>query len=350
MAPRALKRTGIVAGVAAGAVGIAYADRAGPRGRACATATDPDAGLPARPRVRRHAPPRQPRRRHHLHHLRGATGPPVVFCHGVTLSSRVWVKQFDVAPGRGVPGGRVRLTAATASRRPARPAHSIDNLADDVRTVRRGPRPARRGARRALDGRDRGAGLRHPSPGRRARARAPGIVLLRPLSRTLLSGARRLREALDRLVGRRSRPRRVHARPATSGSCWRASVSATTPSPSHVEADPRRCSRRARRDDDTARAGAALLGLDLTEELPSIDVPTLVLVGTADVLTPPARVAPYRRPDPRCPAGRVRRCRSHAHARAHRRRSTALIMRLRPRVPGRRDGGLDEAPPPGRLR
>jgi pimeloyl-ACP methyl ester carboxylesterase len=32
---------------------------------------------------------------------------------------------------------------------------------------------------------------------------------------------------------------------------------------------------------------AALLLLDLTDGLPGIDVPTLVLVGTADVLTPP---------------------------------------------------------------
>ena len=33
---------------------------------------------------------------------------------------------------------------------------------------------------------------------------------------------------------------------------------------------------------------AALLGLDLTDELPQIAVPTLVICGTNDVLTPPA--------------------------------------------------------------
>jgi pimeloyl-ACP methyl ester carboxylesterase len=37
----------------------------------------------------------------------------------------------------------------------------------------------------------------------------------------------------------------------------------------------------------TREAVSALLHLDLTEGLPSIDVPTLVVVGTADALTPP---------------------------------------------------------------
>ena len=36
-------------------------------------------------------------------------GPVVVFCHGVTLSSRVWAKQFDDVPGRRVPRRRVRF-------------------------------------------------------------------------------------------------------------------------------------------------------------------------------------------------------------------------------------------------
>ena len=41
-------------------------------------------------------------------------------------------------------------------------------------------------------------------------------------------------------------------------------------------------------DSETTRAAVgALLRLDLTDGLPGIDVPTLVLVGTADALTPP---------------------------------------------------------------
>ena len=58
------------------------------------------------------------------------------------------------------------------------------------------------------------------------------------------------------------------------------------PHPSHVElvrqmlrdCRPKRGSKR--RD--------ALIGLDLTAELPKIDIPTLVIVGTSDLLTPPA--------------------------------------------------------------
>jgi pimeloyl-ACP methyl ester carboxylesterase len=41
-------------------------------------------------------------------------------------------------------------------------------------------------------------------------------------------------------------------------------------------------------DSVTAReATTALLGLDLTAELPSLDIPTLVVGGTADLITPP---------------------------------------------------------------
>ena len=42
-------------------------------------------------------------------------------------------------------------------------------------------------------------------------------------------------------------------------------------------------------DPETRRsAPAALLGLDLTDELPHIAVPTLVIGGTADLVTPPS--------------------------------------------------------------
>jgi pimeloyl-ACP methyl ester carboxylesterase len=36
-------------------------------------------------------------------------------------------------------------------------------------------------------------------------------------------------------------------------------------------------------------APRALIGLDLTGELPKIRIPTLVVVGTSDLLTPPAQ-------------------------------------------------------------
>ena len=45
-------------------------------------------------------------------------------------------------------------------------------------------------------------------------------------------------------------------------------------------------------------APRALIGLDLTAELPHVQIPTLVIGGTADVLTPPAQAAPDRDADP----------------------------------------------------
>jgi 3-oxoadipate enol-lactonase len=36
-------------------------------------------------------------------------------------------------------------------------------------------------------------------------------------------------------------------------------------------------------------APRALIGLDLTDELPAVKIPTLVVVGTGDLLTPPAQ-------------------------------------------------------------
>jgi pimeloyl-ACP methyl ester carboxylesterase len=58
-----------------------------------------------------------------------------------------------------------------------------------------------------------------------------------------------------------------------------------SPHPSHVEATRQMlaaCPRATLRD-----ASRALLSLDVTAGLPTIELPTLVLVGTADILTPP---------------------------------------------------------------
>ena len=97
---RGLKRTGLVAGAAAGAVGLAYATE--------------------RALVAAHPPPRRSRRRvaagapsstrcasstRHdggtLYTISRGAGPDDRFCHGVTLSSRVWAKQFEAFPAAG---------------------------------------------------------------------------------------------------------------------------------------------------------------------------------------------------------------------------------------------------------
>ena len=52
-----------------------------------------------------------------LHVISRGEGPPILFAHGVTLSSRVWAKQFDSRPGRGLPRHRVRRAWSRRTRR-----------------------------------------------------------------------------------------------------------------------------------------------------------------------------------------------------------------------------------------
>ena len=280
MAPRALKRTGIVAGVAAGAVGIAYATERALVAR-LRHREDPDAGLPL---VTEFDAMRV------LDSHDGGTiytiwrgdGPPVVFCHGVTLTSRVWAKQFQSFPAAGFRavafdsrGHGESVAGATG--------HSIDNLADDLRSVLEGIdlRDA------VLVGHSMGGmavqafAIRHPDV---LHERVSGLVLQSTAANNLVSDARRVREALERLA-RVGPDLTAVMRPRNLGFLLARIGFGDDPHPSHVEATREMlaaCSR-----DTTRAAGTALLSLDLTDGLPSIDVPTLVLVGTADALTPP---------------------------------------------------------------
>jgi pimeloyl-ACP methyl ester carboxylesterase len=280
MAPRALKRTGIVAGVAAGAVGLAYATE-----RALAARLrhrdDPDAGLPLVPRF----DAMRVLDSHDggtIYTIWRGDGPPVVFCHGVTLSSRVWAKQFESFPAAGFRAvafdsrGHGESVAGETG-------HSIDNLADDLRSVLEG-----------LDLHDvvlvghsmggmavQAFAIRHPDV---LHERVRGLVLQSTASHNLVSDARRVREALERLA-RFGPDLSAFMRPRNLGFLLARIGFGDDPHPSHVEATREMlaaCSR-----DTTRAAGTALLSLDLTAGLPSIDIPTLVLVGTADALTPP---------------------------------------------------------------
>ncbi len=161
--------------------------------------------------------------------------------------------------------------------------HSIDNLADDLRTVLE-----------SLDlheailvGHSMGGMavqafvIRHPDV---ARARVKGLVLQSTSSHNLVSDARRVRNALERVVdvgpdlGTLMRQRNLGFLLARIGF-------GNDPHASHVEATRQMlatCDR-----DTTREATSALLSLDLTAGLPGVTLPTLVLVGTADALTPP---------------------------------------------------------------
>jgi pimeloyl-ACP methyl ester carboxylesterase len=209
--------------------------------------------------------------------------PPIVLSHGVTLSVRTWFYQLEALPDAGFRTiafdhrGHGESTLGETG-------HSIDNLAQDVRTVLL-----------SLDLRDAvlvghsmgGVAVqafvtRYPEL---ARERLRGIVLLSTLARTpFASRVGRLEGPLERLV---------QVLP-DSTPLWDAKnlgfvISrlgfGAKPKPSHVE-----LVRRMMRDcsDETRRlAPKALVGLDLSDDITHIDLPTLVIGGTADVLTPP---------------------------------------------------------------
>ena len=182
-------------------------------------------------------------------------GPPVVFCHGVTLSSRVWAKQFESFPAAGFRAvafdsrGHGESVAGDTG-------HSIDNLADDLRSVLEG-----------LDLRDvvlvghsmggmavQAFAIRHPDVAARARVRARAAVDLvaqpgerrPPRARARSNGSSRVGPD----VGAFMRQRNLGFLLARIGF-------GDDPHPSHVEAtremlaacsrgdDPRRCHRAA---------------------------------------------------------------------------------------------------------
>jgi pimeloyl-ACP methyl ester carboxylesterase len=295
-----LKVAGMTAGVAAGVAGSAYvAQRA--LVRSLRHRTDPDAGtlgplefdeerrLPSHDggslyTVTRLAPGTSARPSAGTNGQGSDAGssPTIVLSHGVTLSSRVWTKQFRTLPEAGV------RTIAFDHRGHGESVvgdsgHNLENLACDVRTVVEG-----------LDLYDTVL-VGHSMGGvavlafaatfpEIARTRVRGIVLLSSLSRTYVSGARRLRRVLQQ-ASSRFELAALMDRPEFGTLLARVGFG-RSPLGSHVELTREML---AACDAVTAReAISALLGLDLTPELPKIDLPTLVVCGSADVMTPPS--------------------------------------------------------------
>jgi pimeloyl-ACP methyl ester carboxylesterase len=206
----------------------------------------------------------------------------VVIFQGVTLSSRVWAKQFDSFPAAGFRAVAFDSRGHGESRAGAT-GHSLDNLADDLRTVLE-----------ALDLRDvvlvghsmggmtvQAFAIRHPDV---VDERVCGLVLLSTSSYNLVSDARRVRGAVDKVV-KIGPDVATFMRQRNLGLLLARIGFGDDPHPSHVEATRQMlagCDSRTTRE-----AVSALLQLDLTDGLPKVQVPTLVVVGTADALTPP---------------------------------------------------------------
>jgi pimeloyl-ACP methyl ester carboxylesterase len=279
---RALRGAGVVAGAAAGLAGVAYAIEravvAGVRRR-----PDPDAGKPL-------VPPFDEARRYPSHDggsvytISRGKGAPILFSHGVTLSTRVWVKQFE-----NLPEQRFRCIGfdhrGHGDSETGETGHSIANLAEDVRTMLE--RMELRDA--VLVGHSMGGialqafAIHHPDV---AAERVRGMVLMSTVAKTYLSGSSRLRRIFERLTG--GGPSAGELMTQQNLGFFLARIGfGRDPQASHVElvremiaACPKAASQ---------EAVAALVGLDMTEDLPKIRVPTLVLSGTADVIAPPAQ-------------------------------------------------------------
>ena len=278
----------LVAGAAAGAIG-ARRTRASARSRRGAPPRHPDAGT-ARSAGSTRPASSTPRRRHDLHH-RAGDGPPIVLCRTASRSRRASGRSSS---SRSPPPG-FRAVAfdhrGHGESAPVSTGHSLDNLADDVRTVLEG-----------LDLRDvvlvghsmggiavqAFASATPTSWPSASRARAALHLVARPTER------RRALPRLDRAV--------VNVGPVVGALCAqrnlglarsRASASA------RPAAEPRRARRRemiAACAEETTQSTRcrALLAPRPHRGAAEVRIPTLVVCGTADVLTPPARRPPHR--------------------------------------------------------
>jgi non-heme chloroperoxidase len=220
-----------------------------------------------------------------IHVVSVGSGAPIVLSHGVTLSVRTWVRQLETLPAQGfhVVAFDHRGHGGSAL---GDTGFSVDNLGDDIRSLleRLDLRDA------LLVGHSMGGIaiqsflLRHPEV---AAERVKGIVLLSTLARVPLSGARAagLRSLIDRLGELLPDSTRVWASPNVGFLLARLGFG-RDPKPSHVELVRQmmlECAADTRRE-----SPRALLGLDLTARLPEVRIPTLVIGGSADVITPPA--------------------------------------------------------------
>jgi pimeloyl-ACP methyl ester carboxylesterase len=270
--------TGVAAGVAAGVAGTLYGtERAVVRG--LRRRPDPDSGTlgPLLFDEARRVPSHDGGS---IFTVARGVGPTVLFSHGVTHSSRVWVKQFAELPERGV-----RVVAfdhrGHGESLVGESGHSVSNLGWDVRSVVEG-----------LDLRDvvvvghsmggvalQAFAIEHPDV---VRERVAGIVLLSTIARTQRLGPRATLPLAEMLIGAFDLAGFME-RPELGSALTRFGFG-RDPQSSHVELTRQLL---ASCPPETSRlATLALLGLDLTADLPNVAVPTIVAGGTRDRITP----------------------------------------------------------------
>jgi pimeloyl-ACP methyl ester carboxylesterase len=212
-------------------------------------------------------------------------GPPIVLSHGVTNSIREWFHQLESLPLAGFRTiafdhrGHGQSKVGTAG-------HSLQTLANDMRSVVEG-----------LDLRD-AVLVGHSMGGVAVQAfvtqfpeiaaeRVAGIVLLSTLAKTPLgSHSTRTKRRIEQITNHAPDMTWLWSSPNLGLVIARLGFG-RDPHPSHVELVRQmmmECPAATRLE-----SPRALIGLDLADELRNVHVPALVIVGTADVLTPPAQ-------------------------------------------------------------
>ena len=281
---RVLKAAGVTVGVAAGLAGAGYAAQQAML-RGLRSRPDPDAELLAflLPLVREGVIERRLPSYDggSIYSMEVGAGVPIVLAHGVTIDSRIWVKQFATLPERGF-----RVVAFDSRGHGSSvigdSGHSVENLAFDMRTVLE-----------ELDLHD-AILVGHSMGGVAVQAfatqhtdvaheRVRGLVLLSSLAKTHLAATRRLRNVVQGISDRFELGKVMAS--SGAGTMLARLGFGRDPLASHVELVRQML---AECHTDTSQEAVALLfGMDLTPHLASIDLPTLVIGGTADVLTPP---------------------------------------------------------------
>jgi pimeloyl-ACP methyl ester carboxylesterase len=280
---RVARSVGVAAGVAAGVAGAAYGAQLAVA-RNLRRRPDPDSGTIGRLRFdeERRLPSHDGGS---IYVISRGSGPTIVLSHGVTIDSRVWVKQLALLPERGMHvvaydhRGHGQSSVGETG-------HSVENLSADVRTVLEG-----------LDLRDvllvghsmgglaaQAFVLGHPEI---ARVRVRGLVLLSTFARTPLAALSSRTPSARNPVARASGwvdLAGLMRRPQLGTMLARLGFG-RDPLASHVELTRLMLSQC---EQDASRAAILpLLGLDLTAELEHLTIPAVVVCGTADRLTPP---------------------------------------------------------------
>ncbi|MBM3661136.1 MAG: alpha/beta fold hydrolase [Actinobacteria bacterium] len=217
----------------------------------------------------------------HLFTTAHGHGPTFLFVHGFAMTSRVWTKQFRDLP----PSGFRTLAfdhrghgASTA----AMDETSVDNLADDVRVVVEG-----------LDLRD-SVVVGHSMGGMALLAfavRYPEVAAARLRGMVLVGTAARLGAAQVPMLGRAFVPFttgfvRSGTWSRSDWSGWAARLLfGKDPVPSQV--DLARALLASAREETIVGCARALASFDLSDQLARVALPTLVVNGTADLLTTP---------------------------------------------------------------